>query len=316
MRWLVKQGDRWQAGGMSTTLFGILLGLAAATCQSVTYLQSRHFVGHAAGGRRRLMLLGHVIQGGIGLTVLPLLWPAEMPAFRQYVFPLLMSAGGFLAGQAFLFSTLRHVEASRVAPFLSIKIAMLATLAWLVMGRTITGWQWTAVGLAMAGAWLLNWTGGQFPARVLVTILLTCAGYAVSDLFIRALIESLAPVPPLRAALVGVALSYIVCGLAVLPVWFSVGKVAWADVRRATPYALTWLASMVFLYACFALINVVLGNIVQSTRGLISILLAPVMARSDDWGHLETAQSPHAILRRVAVALLMTAAVALYVGGG
>ena len=115
---------------MSTTLLGILLGLAAATCQSVTYLQSRHFVGHASGGRRRLMLLGHVIQGVIGLAVLPILWPAEMPALRQYVFPLLMSAGGFLVGQAFLFSTLRHIEASRVAPFLSIKIAMLATLAW------------------------------------------------------------------------------------------------------------------------------------------------------------------------------------------
>ena len=300
---------------MSTTLLGILLGLAAATCQSVTYLQSRHFVGHSSGGRRRLMLLGHVIQGVIGLAVLPILWPAEMPALRQYVFPLLMSAGGFLVGQAFLFSTLRQIEASRVAPFLSIKIAMLATLAWLVMGRTITGWQWAAVGLAIAGAWLLNWTGGHFPLRVLVTILLTCLGYAVSDLYIRALIESLAPVPPLRAALVGVALSYIVCGVAVLPIWFGVGRVTWLDVRRATPYAVTWLTSMVFLYACFALINVVLGNIVQSTRGLISILLAPVMARSDDWGHLEAAQSPHAILRRAAVAILMTVAVALYVWG-
>ena len=300
---------------MSTTLLGILLGLAAATCQSVTYLQSRHFVGHASGGRRRLMLLGHLIHGVIGLAVLPILWPTAMPALRQYLFPLLMSAGGFLIGQAFLFSTLRHIEASRVAPFLSIKIAMLATLAWLVMGRTITGWQWTAVGLAIAGAWLLNWTGGHFPSRVLVTILLTCLGYAVSDLYIRALIESLAPVPPLRAALVGVALSYIVCGVAVLPIWFGVGRVTWLDVRRATPYAVTWLTSMVFLYACFALINVVLGNIVQSTRGLISILLAPVMARSDDWGHLEAAQSPHAILRRAAVAILMTVAVALYVWG-
>ena len=300
---------------MSSTLLGILLGLAAATCQSITYLQSRHFVGHAAGGRRRLMLLGHMIQGVIGLALLPVLWPAEMPAFRHYMFPLFMCAGGFLAGQAFLFSTLRHVEASRVAPFLSIKIAMLATLAWLIMGRTITGWQWTAVGLAIAGAWLLNWSGGQFPTRVLVTILLTCAGYAVSDLYIGALIASLAPVPPMRAALVSVALSYIVCGVTVLPVWFSVGKVAWSDVWRATPYAVTWLASMVFLYACFALINVVLGNIVQSSRGLISILLAPVMARSDDWGHLETPQSPHAVFRRAAVALLMMMAVALYVWG-
>jgi hypothetical protein len=72
---------------------------------------------------------------------------------------------------------------------------------------------------------------------------------------------------------------------------------------------------MVFLYACFALVGVVLGNIVQSTRGLISILIAPVMARSDDFGHLETAHPPHAVARRAAVAVLMTGAVALYVLG-
>ena len=300
---------------MSITLLGILLGLGAATCQSVTYLQSRHFVGHAEGGRRRLMLLGHLIQGVIGLAVLPLLWPAGMPAFRHYALALALSSGGFLVGQTFLFTTLRHMEASRVAPFLSIKIAILATLVWLLMGRTITAWQWAAVALTIAGAWLLNWTGGKLPTKVIVTILLTCTGYAFSDLYIRALIENLAPVPPLRAALVSVAMSYIVCGVAVLPLWFSVGKVEWSDVRRATPYALTWLASMVFLYACFALVNVVLGNIVQSTRGLISILLAPAMARSDDWGHLETTQPPHAVLRRAVVAVLMTVAVAMYVLG-
>lgn len=300
---------------MSSVPLGIAFGLAAATCQSATYLQSRHFVGQETGGRRRLMLLGHVIQGVVSLAALPLLWPANMPAFRQYAFPLFMDAGGYLMGQAFLFTALRHVEASRVAPFLSVKIVLLATLSWLVMGQTMTGWQWLAVGVAMAAAWLLNWTGGSLPGRTMVVILLTCVGYAISDLYIRALIDALAPVPPLRAAMVGVALSYIVCGVAVLPLWFKVGRVSWADVSRATPYALTWLSSMMFLYACFAMVGVVLGNIVQSTRGLISILIAPVMARSDDWGHLETAQPAHAVIRRGVVAALMTAAVALYVLG-
>jgi len=300
---------------MSTVALGIGFGLAAATCQSATYLQSRHFVGQEGGGRYRLMLLGHVIQGVVSLALLPVLWPANMPAFRQYAFPLFMDAGGFLVGQAFLFTALRHTEASRVAPFLSIKIVMLATLSWLVMGHTITGWQWVAVAVAMAAAWLLNWTGGKLPARATVAILLTAVGYSISDLYIRALIDNLAPVPPLRAAMVGVALSYIVCGVAVLPLWFKVGRVSWADIGRATPYALTWLASMAFLYACFALVGVVLGNIVQSTRGLISILIAPIMARSDDYAHLETAHPPHAVARRAAVAVLMTVAVALYVLG-
>jgi len=48
---------------------------------------------------------------------------------------------------------------------------------------------------------------------------------------------------------------------------------------------------------------------------LISILLAPIMARSDDWGHLEAAQPRYAVLRRAGVAVLMTVAVALYVWG-
>ncbi len=298
---------------MSTVALGIGFGLAAATCQSATYLQSRHFVGQEVGGRRRLMLLGHLIQGLVSLVALPFLWPANMPAFRQYALPLFMDAGGFLFGQVFLFTALRQVEASRVAPFLSIKIVLLATLSWLVMGQMLTGQQWLAIALTIVAAWLLNWTSGKLPARVVGAILLTCVGYSISDLYIRALIDNLAPVPQMRAVLVSLALSYIVCGVAVLPIYFKVGPVSWRDARRALPYALTWLVSMALLYACFAHVGVVLGNIVQSTRGLISILIAPVMANSDDWGHLETAQPAHAVGRRAGVAVLMTAAVALYV---
>lgn len=301
---------------MPSIWLGLLFGFASASCASVAYLQSRHFVGHESGGRLRLLLLGHVIQGVVGLAVLPVLWPAEMPAVRQWIGPLVTESLGYLAGQAFLFTALRDTEASRVAPFLSIKIAIIAALSWLLLGRAINGWQWLAVALAIGAAWLLNWTGGRLPWRVTGVILLTCVGYAISDLYIRVTIECMAPVPPLRAAMVGVALAYVVCGLAVLPLWFKVGRVAWSDVDRAMPYSLTWLASMGFLYACFATIGVVLGGIVQSSRGLISILIAPVMARSDDWGHLETEHPPHAVLRRTGVALLMSGAVALYLWGG
>lgn len=259
------------------------------------------------------MLLAHLIQGGLGLAALPLLWPANMPAFRQYAVPLFLDAGGYLVGQAFLFTALRQVEASRVAPFLSIKIVVLAALSWSVLGQAVTGWQWGAVGLAMGAAWLLGWTGGRLPARALGAIFMTVVGYSISDLYIRALIDRLAPVPALRAAVVGVALSYVVCGVAVLPLWFQVRRVSWADVRRALPYAVTWLVSMGLLYACFAMVGVVLGGIVQSTRGLISILLAAVLARTDDYGHLETAHPARTVLRRAGVAVLMTVAVALYV---
>jgi drug/metabolite transporter (DMT)-like permease len=294
---------------------GILFGLAAATCQSLSYLQSRHFVGASRERGVLLLLLAHLIQGLICLALLPVLWPATMPPWRQYAVPIVVESLGYLVGQACLFAALRRVEASRIAPVLSFKIAILAILSQVLLGRSITGQQWLAVLLAVAAAWLLQWSGGRFTPRTLATVLLGCTGYAISDLYIRVAIERMAPVPPIQAALTACALSYAFCGLAVLPLWWWVRRVRAADVRQATPYALTWLTSMGFLYLCFGLAGVILGNIVQSSRGLISILVGPWLARHRHWGHLESVQPPHAIARRAACALLMVAAVALYVLG-
>jgi len=119
----------------------------------------------------------------------------------------------------------------------------------------------------------------------------------------------------MRAALLVCAFSYIFCGLAVLPLALWVRRVRVADLRATAPYAATWLLSMACLYICFAFAGVILGNIVQSSRGLIVILVSPWLAAHRHWSHLETAHPPHAVARRAACALLMIAAVALYVLG-
>ncbi|MCE9613596.1 MAG: DMT family transporter [Lentisphaerae bacterium] len=301
---------------MSSLPLGIALGVGAAALQSLTYLQSRHVVGQAADGQLRLLVVAHAIQGAVSLALLPLLWPANMPDWTLYAGPIMVESLGYLAGQACLFAALRHTEASRVAPFLGLKVALLAVLTWLLRGRGLTPMQWTAVALAVSAAWLLHWTATtRTPAKAIFALLGACAGYAISDLYIGVAIERMAPVSPLHAALTACALSYAFCGLSVLPLWGRVRHIGWSDVRRSSPYALTWLSGMGLLYTCFALAGVVLGNIVQSSRGLISILIAPWLARHADWGHLETAHPPHAVARRAACALLMTAAVALYVLG-
>jgi drug/metabolite transporter (DMT)-like permease len=249
------------------------------------------------------------------VVLLPVLWPANMPAFRVYAWPLFMESITYLCGQACLFTALRHTEASRLAPLLGFKVAILAALSWLLFRYGITGQQWIAVALAVAAAWLLNEHGGRLPRSAVVAILLTCVFYATSDLFIRLTIDRLAPVPRVQASLLNVAMSYSLCGVAVLPLWWRAKPIQRGDVWRATPYALTWLTSMGFLFISFAYIGVVLGNIVQSSRGLISILLGPLVARSDDWGHLESTKPTHAVLRHAGIALLMVAAVVLYVLG-
>jgi len=124
------------------------------------------------------------------------------------------------------------------------------------------------------------------------------------------------PVPTARAVLVGVCLCYIlngaVCAAAgpfVAP-WRSIS--GW---RYAIPFSVCWYLAMVALFACFGIIGAVYGNILQSTRGLFSILLGAWIGRL---GHLHVEQpvARGALARRLLGAALMCLAIWLYGRGG
>jgi len=80
---------------------------------------------------------------------------------------------------------------------------------------------------------------------------------------------------------------------------------------RAVPFAVTWFAAMLFLFGCFARIDVVYGNIVQSTRGLMSIGLGALVAAAG-FERLERRVDRGVLLRRLGAALLMTGAIVLF----
>jgi hypothetical protein len=65
------------------------------------------------------------------------------------------------------------------------------------------------------------------------------------------------------------------------------------------------------LFACFGLIGVVYGNVVQSTRGIMAVGIGWIVAHIGH-AHLESKVSRRVFRRRVAGAILMTAAVILY----
>jgi len=74
----------------------------------------------------------------------------------------------------------------------------------------------------------------------------------------------------------------------------------------------SWLGAMLLLFGCFQVLNdVVWGNILQSTRGLISMVLGAAVAGAG-MVHLEKKVARGIFWRRMAAALLMSAAIALY----
>jgi drug/metabolite transporter (DMT)-like permease len=291
-------------------LSGIGFGLGAAACQSLSYIFSRRFVGRTGATPALLLIASHLIMGAGSLLLLPLLAPRHLPPLADFALPLAGAAAFYLVAQLGLFHVLRLVESSRVAPLLGLKVVVLACLAVLLMRQGLHPLQWAAVGLSALAAWLLNEAGGRVPARCLAVLGMSIGCYCLSDLSIGVLMQRLEGVEP-SPAFTGAALTYILCALLTLPFAFR------RELRQprlwvlAAPFAVAWFGAMCLLYACFGAIGVVFGNIVQSTRGILSVVIGWGLARIGHT-HLESHVGRRVIWRRATGALLMLAAVALY----
>ncbi|MHB1156519.1 MAG: EamA family transporter [Phycisphaerales bacterium] len=292
-------------------MFGLILGVGTAVSQSFAYLFSR-ILAQRGWSMVRLLILSHVIMGLIALPLMLLFWNDQFLAWRTWFWPLMGASAFYVLGQTSFLTALRFTQPSRVAPLLGLKIVILASIAAVWLNLPLNTLQWIAVILATVAAFLLNYTGGANPPRTVIAVLAACLFYALSDTCIVFLIRAMqAGDSHLLASVRAVTLAYLFCGLIALPPAIRM-KPAWRDWRSATPYSLAWLGSMACLFGAISIINVVLTNILQSLRGLVSIGLGVWVARAGHH-HLES-HTPRAVLvRRVIAAAMMTAAVGLYV---
>ncbi|MEM8737224.1 MAG: EamA family transporter [Planctomycetota bacterium] len=296
---------------------GIVCGLLAALGHSLAYLSTRWYTvdrGRPLGG---LLVKAHVMIGGVAAGMLPVVWPDGLGLEASWLILTGQIVFFFIIAQVCLMSAVRRADASRVAPILGLKIAVLAVLSVLV-GGSLGGAQWAAVGLAVAAAWMLNAVGGRLPWRVTALVVGACLAYAIDDMIIVAMVREVERLSGLSGGWTGplftVSAVYTalgLCGLCLLPWHGSRSPKAWRD---AGPYAVTWLGAMIALYMSFATVGTVLGAILQSSRGIISILLGIALA-SMGWHHLEQKHGWGVQFRRLIAAALMCLAVWLYVKG-
>lgn len=309
---------------MTDLTAGVAAGLAAALASAVSYLVSRHHGMRQRGAGRhgnslRLLVLAHQYMAVVCVPLAIAAWPRGAAVTGGVAAAVAASVGFYLLGQASIFAALGRAEASRVAPLLGLKIVMLAGLVSVLPGTPLDRWQWLAVVLAVAAGAALQAGGGAVPPGALALVLAAAFFFAVADLTIIAAIDAIdaaataagRPIGRLHAAGLAMTITYSVCGAVFLPLLPRVRPFSRDDRRAALGYSATWLASMVALYLCFALVGPVFGTILQSTRGLFSVVLGAVLAHRG-WHELEPPVTRGALLRRLAAAAFMTAAIAVY----
>jgi drug/metabolite transporter (DMT)-like permease len=292
-------------------LLGIILGLAAAVCLSTSYVGSRIFSHKYPDNTLHLLSLSHIVMGVFALAMLPFVWPASMPPFAQYAPSLLACSGFYLAGQALLFKSLRTSSASRVSPLLGIKVFILALIGISFLGQRFSLLQWFAIAMSLIATTLLSRTGEKLSLAGLVWILLTCVAYCISDINIKILVHHFDYLGLAHAAMLAACLSYIACLVAALVLFFFVPRTSAAMWAYSTPFAVAWFMGMLLLYACFGAIGVVYGNIVQSSRGILSIIFGAALVKLN-LEHLDQRVSRAVFFQRIGAAILMSGAIALY----
>lgn len=307
---------------MTAPVIGVVAGLLAALASALSYLVSRHAClthpelrGRAGG--LRLIVQSHGLMGLLSLPLCLALWPrGGGPPPDVFLPPAILCAAVYLFGQGCFFAALGRTPASRLAPLLGLKIAMLAGIVSFVLGPPLDGRQWTAVALSVAAALFLQRGDDRIPSRSLGLMLVACLCFAIADLAIVALIGAIAdggsaPVGRFHAGVLAMAITYAACGVLVVPA----APGMWPRSARGwTPslhYSLVWLLAMIALYACLGQVGAVFGNILQSTRGVMSVVLGAALAHAG-WHDLEERVDRATLLKRIAAAMLMTAAITLY----
>lgn len=294
-------------------LTGILCGFGAALMQSVSYVYSARFISQFRVGAVSLLVLTHVVLGIVSLLALPLVWHDSILEIDTYLLPLLAMALSYLVGQFSLFQAIRYSEASRVSPLLGLKILMLALIGSLWFGEAYAGVQWMAVLLCVLGAVWLSASGGRVSRGAIGWVLGACTGYALSDLSVLYIMRTFDHLSLTHAAAIGVCLCYLLCGIGSL---FFLPRVEGRHLLvQSAPAALTWLAAMIFLFACFAEIGVLFGGIVQSSRGLISIFLG-IFLTYVGFRFAEKMPARGVFLQRLGASVLMLVAIVVFSLGG
>ncbi len=294
---------------------GVILGLVAAAFQSFCYLYTRLFLSRPGYRSGALFALSHAWMGLFALVLLPFVFNgAQVARVSVYLWPLLGAVGFYMAGQLCLFQAVKAADASRISPLLGLKILILAIITVTLFHNALTPLQWLSVFMCLGAALALNYSGGgALPVRSILAVLGACVGYSFSDLCIVVLVQALSPENGLRGILLGASLTYILCsvvGIAMVGIGDAEDRTPpkW---RAALPVAITWFAAMVFLYISLRQVGAVFGNIVQSVRGPFSILIGMAIAAR---GHiaLERPVTRWVLIRRLAAALLMCGAIALF----
>lgn len=288
---------------LSPSQWGLLLGLAGAACQACNYAVTKACQERYRLTGLRLLTAEHVMMWL--MVIVPFVGLGYYRTFNLHVACCLTAVViPYLAAQYAVNQAITLAEASIVSPLMAVKIPILALICVLFFGQRFAAGQIAAVVAILGLAWYLSAISGKIRLLPLAYTAAGCLCFSLSDLAITALTHELQPLPRAEAVAAAIMYEYVVAGALALPA-VRLCRLKAREIGATWKLSLLWLLSMVGIIGCFNLSGVVEGNVIQTLRGAIGVIVAYAFYR-------RYIRDRRAFRKKLGIAVGMTAAVALY----
>lgn len=291
---------------------GIMAGFCAAFLQAISYLCSRFFILRHDNSSASLVIYSQLVMGGISLLTLPFVSLGSLFASPLTLWGwMAVWLVTITAGQFAFFAAIRQIEASKISSLLGLKIIVLAIIYVVILGGRLNFWQYLAIALSAGAALAMNWSGGaRLPVRGLAWLGVALVTYCFADIAETHLVLLVNGPNHVSDGIAIATVCYGLLGLATLPA-LKFCKRDWRMLRDSVPFALAWLYSMTALFVCFAGLGTVFGNVVQASRGVISVGMGVILVFFGAT-QIESPASRQVWVRRLLAACLMALAIVIY----
>lgn len=291
---------------------GIFAAALTAFLQSLSYISSAAFI-RRYNSSWSLLICSQMAMGIVSIPVAVIFFPAALFDNPLRAFLYLASWIAITcAGQYFFFATQKEIESSRLSSLLGLKIIILATISALLLQESLSLQKIAAVSLATFGAIGINSgkSTKKFTLKALFLMLLTVVSYSVADLVETSILKLSHSGNIWKDSLGVCAFCYMLLGIFMIPV-LNKKNFSLERFKTGAPYGILFFASQITLFVSFGLIGPVFANVVQSSRGIISVALGIVLCKLG-FSHLDVKGSRNLWIRRFICAVIMTTAIILY----
>lgn len=261
----------------------MLLGFIAAFWQAANYAFTKDAQEKFSLRGVRLLIAVHAFMGIIMLVPFVLLkhyqYLSPESLWRAFLF-----IAPYLMGQYFSNRAIALSDSSIVSPLLTMKIPIMALMAFFMIDQRFSPHQFLAIGMIMGLGFFFSSLSGKLRLGPLVCVICCCSSYCYSDLnmvlFMQHLDHSFGVTSRFDQILILSTWEFVFCFLPALPL-FAIRRMNLhpRQIWQAKWIAIAWLVSSLGFVACFNLTGVVEGNIIQSLRSVIGVLIAYLFYR-------------------------------------